>query len=258
MPVAENKEPFPRAQFTVKDTDPVWFYCQQTGHCQKGMVFAINPGESGKLVEFQENARNAPLTPPSPPSTPSHWTSCEDHRIIVGGATLTFQPPNITAQPGDTITFEFHQKNHSATQSSFAAPCQKLALSSGGKQIGFDSGLYVRDLSPILFHASLTWHKSHLACPSLPMLPRSPPSRSRSMTRPRFGCTAARPATVVRVWSSRRTRTSAVHRASRLSRPSLSSSTVQSHRVLAPLLPPGSIVGVLPVLCISVNSKSFY
>jgi len=63
MPVAENKEPFPRAQYTVKDTNPVWFYCRQTGHCQKGMVFAINPGQSGKLVEFQENARKTPLTP---------------------------------------------------------------------------------------------------------------------------------------------------------------------------------------------------
>jgi hypothetical protein len=26
------------------------------------MVFAINPGESGKLVQFQENARKTPLT----------------------------------------------------------------------------------------------------------------------------------------------------------------------------------------------------
>jgi len=61
MPVAENKEPFPTALYTVQDTNPVWFYCQQTGHCQKGMVFAINPGESGDLVVFQENARNTPL-----------------------------------------------------------------------------------------------------------------------------------------------------------------------------------------------------
>jgi len=63
MPVAVNAEPFPRVQYTVKDTNPVWFYCRQTGHCQKGMVFAINPGQSGKLVEFQENARKTPLTP---------------------------------------------------------------------------------------------------------------------------------------------------------------------------------------------------
>ena len=63
MPVAANAEPFPRVQYTVKDTNPVWFYCRQTAHCQKGMVFAINPGQSGKLVEFQENARKTPLTP---------------------------------------------------------------------------------------------------------------------------------------------------------------------------------------------------
>jgi len=65
MFVPENKEPFPRVQYTVKDTNPVWFYCQQTGHCQQGMVFAINPGE--KLVEFQENARKTPLTPTPDP-----------------------------------------------------------------------------------------------------------------------------------------------------------------------------------------------
>jgi len=27
------------------------------------MVFAINPGQDGKLVKFQENARKTPLTP---------------------------------------------------------------------------------------------------------------------------------------------------------------------------------------------------
>jgi len=61
MPVAENKEPFPTALYTVQDTNPVWFYCQQYEHCQKVMVFAINPGESGDLVVFQERARNTPL-----------------------------------------------------------------------------------------------------------------------------------------------------------------------------------------------------
>ena len=29
------------------------------------MVFAINPGESGLLVEFQDNAMKTPLTPPA-------------------------------------------------------------------------------------------------------------------------------------------------------------------------------------------------
>ncbi|OJJ42160.1 hypothetical protein ASPZODRAFT_105718 [Penicilliopsis zonata CBS 506.65] len=28
---------------TINDTDPIWFYCGQTGHCQAGMVGVINP-----------------------------------------------------------------------------------------------------------------------------------------------------------------------------------------------------------------------
>lgn len=39
-----------------------------------------------------------------------------------------------SAQPGDQVVFHFEQKNHTATQSSFADPCGKL-------DGGFDSGL---------------------------------------------------------------------------------------------------------------------
>ncbi|KAJ5935212.1 hypothetical protein N7466_004759 [Penicillium verhagenii] len=28
---------------TVNDTDPIWLYCAQIGHCQAGMVAVINP-----------------------------------------------------------------------------------------------------------------------------------------------------------------------------------------------------------------------
>ncbi|KAG6911862.1 hypothetical protein DXG01_000109 [Tephrocybe rancida] len=56
------------------------------------------------------------------------------HTVIVGGpGKLVFDPPFVAAQPRDTIVFEFQQKNHTVTQSSFADPCRKLA--SGG----FDS-----------------------------------------------------------------------------------------------------------------------
>ena len=136
----------------MTDTNPVWVYCRQTGHCQLGMVFAINPGT--QFAAFQAAAMatstntSSTTTPaassaaPSASSTSSSSTS-QDHRIIVGGTTLTFEPSNITAQPGDTITFEFHQKNHTITQSSFAGPCQMLASTSTSGQVGFDSGLYV-------------------------------------------------------------------------------------------------------------------
>jgi len=155
VPVSDNNTngPFQEAQFKVLDSNPVWVYCRQTGHCQKGMVFAINPGS--KFAAFQAAAMgnttvqpNSSSTSPAvssatptstASSTPSSSTS-QDHRVIVGGTSLIFQPPNITAQPGDTVTFEFRQKNHTVTQSSFANPCQLLSSTSTSGQAGFDSG----------------------------------------------------------------------------------------------------------------------
>jgi plastocyanin len=148
------------------------------------MVFAINPGNN--FAAFQAAATGgaastAPSTvasssispaassvasPAATPSTTSSSTS-QDHRIIVGGTDiLAFQPANITAQPGDTITFEFHQKNHTVTQSSFPAPCQKIASTSTSGQVGFDSGLYVMfplfvDASYLLTH---TFHQHARRC----------------------------------------------------------------------------------------------
>lgn len=144
MPVSENQTSnFPVAQLTVSDTTPIWVYCRQTGHCQSGMVFAINPGT--KLAAFQAAATAGAASPSvssTPAASPSGTTipTSTDHRIIVGGTgVIAFNPPNITAQVGDTITFEFHQKNHTATASSFGAPCVDLLASTG--QAGFDSGL---------------------------------------------------------------------------------------------------------------------
>jgi len=187
VPVSANSTgPFQEAQFQVVDTNPVWVFCRQANHCQLGMVFAINPGN--QFAAFQANAMGNTSTPassvttsavvptattPATVSTPSSSTS-QDHKIIVGGTNiLAFQPANITAQPGDTITFEFHQKNHTATQSSFAAPCQKLASTSTSGQVGFDSGfmpvaanattfptytLQVNDTAPIWAYCRQTSH----------------------------------------------------------------------------------------------------
>jgi hypothetical protein len=45
-------------QYNVTSNDSQWFFCAQTGHCQAGMVFAINPGKiAGETFKaFQENA----------------------------------------------------------------------------------------------------------------------------------------------------------------------------------------------------------
>ncbi|EPT04198.1 hypothetical protein FOMPIDRAFT_1113904 [Fomitopsis schrenkii] len=79
--------------------------------------------------------------PGSPAATPVSVQGTT-HKIIVGGADgeLTFSPANITAEPRDTVIFEFHQKNHTATQSSFADPCRALTDASSGKVVAIDSG----------------------------------------------------------------------------------------------------------------------
>ncbi|KAG6846020.1 hypothetical protein H0H87_011068 [Tephrocybe sp. NHM501043] len=71
--------------------------------------------------------------PGSPGPTPAAAEGVV-HKVIVGGPNkLTFDPPFVAAQPRDIIVFEFQQKNHTVTQSSFADPCRKLATG------GFDS-----------------------------------------------------------------------------------------------------------------------
>lgn len=151
MPVpAENADgPFPAARFLVRDTQPIWAYCRQANHCQQGMVFAVNPGD--KFAAFKANAiASGNSTPPAVTSTPpptststsvvnppptSTPTTGADHRVVVGGTgLLSFNPTTVVAQPGDTVTFEFHQKNHTATQSTFADPCKPMTG-------GFNSGL---------------------------------------------------------------------------------------------------------------------
>ncbi|KIJ63263.1 hypothetical protein HYDPIDRAFT_29525 [Hydnomerulius pinastri MD-312] len=178
MPVSASNTagPFPAAEFTVKDTNPVWVYCRQANHCQQGMVFAINPGNnfaafqaaamggSGSSATTTSAATTATAPPPTgavtvtatvtvngggtvtttygsyPGSAAPTSAMSTDHKVVVGGSSLTFTPSNITAQVGDTVTFQFMQKNHTATQSTFADPCRALTLTSTSGQVGFDSG----------------------------------------------------------------------------------------------------------------------
>lgn len=179
VPVAPTDTgPFPVALYTVQDTNPVWVYCRQTGHCQQGMVFAINPGT--QFAAFQAAAQGGAAAPPPASAPPPATTAApppaasgvvtvtatvtvagnaltttygsypgsaaptspvsSDHQVVVGGSGLIYTPSNITAQVGDTVTFQFMQKNHTATQSTFANPCRALALTSTSGQVGFDSG----------------------------------------------------------------------------------------------------------------------
>ncbi|KXN82512.1 hypothetical protein AN958_02363 [Leucoagaricus sp. SymC.cos] len=163
---------FPIAQLHIADKSPVWVYCRQANHCQQGMVFAINPGNNFTAFKAAAMGNNSTASNPSsaPASSttasassvtaspaassansantvtvtatvtttliPSATPSSVDHRVVVGGpGQFSFQPSSLKANVGDTVTFEFRQKNHTVTASSFAEPCK--SLSGDG---AFDSG----------------------------------------------------------------------------------------------------------------------
>lgn len=77
--------------------------------------------------------------PGSPAPTPASLAGRTIQVTVGGNGTLTFDPPEVQAAPRDTIVFQFVSKNHTATQSTFAAPCNKLNNVTTG-QVGFDSG----------------------------------------------------------------------------------------------------------------------
>jgi hypothetical protein len=64
--------------------------------------------------------------------------SAADILVQVGAAgKLAFSPPNVTANEGDTISFQFQGKNHSVTQSTFANPCAIQTTPAQGIDSGF-------------------------------------------------------------------------------------------------------------------------
>lgn len=57
------------------------------------------------------------------------------HTVVVGGsAGLVYTPDTIEASIGDMVIFTFESQNHTATQSAFTTPCEKLE---GGMDSGF-------------------------------------------------------------------------------------------------------------------------
>ncbi|KAI6092702.1 Cupredoxin [Hypoxylon rubiginosum] len=57
QPNANNTvDPPPKVAMQVMTTDPLWFYCRQSGHCGKGMTFSINPTAAKTQAMFQAMA----------------------------------------------------------------------------------------------------------------------------------------------------------------------------------------------------------
>ncbi|KAJ4357638.1 uncharacterized protein N0V89_002214 [Didymosphaeria variabile] len=94
-------------------------------------VMSLAPQASGPMVHTVRKQLDA------------SWITTNNDQVTVGGLkavetgmapVLGYSPESITANVGDMVQFVFMQKNHTATQSTFAEPCKAME---GGKDSGF-------------------------------------------------------------------------------------------------------------------------
>jgi len=92
--------------------------------------------------------------------------------VDVGLNGLTYTPSNFTANVGDIVNFQFHAKNHTVTQSSFATPCTQLVNATTNAK-GINSGfvpvaanatafpiwsISITDTTPLWFYCEQAGH----------------------------------------------------------------------------------------------------
>jgi len=80
MPNPDDTSPPPAMQMQVTVSTPLWFYCQQTGHCGQGMVFSVNPTADKTQDMFvsmaeQQNGTSTDTTSAAPPPPSSSVVS---------------------------------------------------------------------------------------------------------------------------------------------------------------------------------------
>jgi len=90
--------------------------------------------ETGLDINAYYSSDTAPTPAPAMAATGTNWD------VTVGGsAGLVYTPEYIMANVGDTVTFHFGTKNHTATQSTFDVPCGAMT---GGISLPFLKLIY--------------------------------------------------------------------------------------------------------------------
>ncbi|KAK8168803.1 Cupredoxin [Phyllosticta citrichinensis] len=91
--------------------------------------------------------------------------AARNQEVAVGKNGLTFEPNNIVASPGDTLTFKFYPRAHSVVQSDFQNPCQPIENGFNSNIIPVPEGvgdtvfvLQVNDTRPIWIYCSQAKH----------------------------------------------------------------------------------------------------
>ncbi|PPR04577.1 hypothetical protein CVT24_012030 [Panaeolus cyanescens] len=105
--VSPGQHPLPVKAFTVPHMNPIWFYCAQTDHCMKGMVFAINPGDDHAPNSFKNYKMKAMMQPPPmappvyPPGHPMYTPPAHQPPMPPQHTTtsMVVHPPIVTPPP---------------------------------------------------------------------------------------------------------------------------------------------------------------
>lgn len=92
----------------------------------------------------------------------------ESFQVQVGANGLNFNPTTVTAVQGDTIEFVFMPKNHTVTQSTFAAPCTAMSpgIDSGYMPVAANATqvpsmtITVNDTTPLWFYCKQSGYSS--------------------------------------------------------------------------------------------------
>ncbi|KAI0086390.1 Cupredoxin [Irpex rosettiformis] len=86
--VAANATTVPQYSFTmtnISSSTPLWFYCRQADHCQKGMVFAVNPTADKTFQAYQAKAMSLGSVNPGNTTT----TTTNSSAVVPSGVPVT-------------------------------------------------------------------------------------------------------------------------------------------------------------------------
>ena len=85
--VAANATTIPQYSFTMTNvTGPLWFYCRQADHCQKGMVFAVNPTADKTFQAYQAKAMALGSVNPGNATTTTNSSAVVPSGVAVTGS----------------------------------------------------------------------------------------------------------------------------------------------------------------------------
>ncbi len=101
--VAANSTTVPQYSFTMTNVPagtPLWFYCRQADHCQKGMVFAVNPTADKTFQAFQQKAMSLGSVNPGNATTTNSSVAVPSGVAVTGSAgSATVSGSDATASP---------------------------------------------------------------------------------------------------------------------------------------------------------------